>query len=266
MDVTIPPQTIHDEFVGDCHDVLQGITRRNNNVCLIDCSPRLCPIGRTMEYSIVRSARISMNAGLKTPEEDNRLVRYLIRNKHTSPLETVRFTFRIRCPIFVARQIMRHRTFSYNEVSARYSRLSSACFLPTDWKKDHPTNKQSSGEIIQNQNSLNAIDDIVSDVYHKCWKAYTDLLDQGVSKELARIVLPVASITEFFMTGDLNNLLKFFDLRCAPDTQEQTREVACSMRELIKPLLPIVFDTIENLPQTSQLQQPKSKDFEEKQH
>lgn len=242
---------IHDELTGDCYDVLQGTNRYKANVYLIDCSPRLCPVGRTMEYSIVRSARISVNAGLKTPEQDEKLVRYLIKNKHTSPLETVRFTFKIKCPIFVARQIMRHRTFSYNEISARYSVIQESCFVPPVWKFNHPTNKQASGQEIEDQEELS---DILKDSYIHSGKAYHELLKAGVSKELARLVLPVGTMTEFFMTGDLNNLLKFFELRCAEEAQEATRNIANAMRGLVTPLLPIVFDNLLKLQQRSKEQ------------
>lgn len=224
---------MEDQLIGKCYDVLDGKERRINilnhgYVSLVDCMPRLCPEGRTVEHAIVRAARTSYRGGLKSIKEDLGLLRYLIRNHHTSPLEFVRIVFKIKCPMFVARQIMRHRTTSINEVSARYTELPDEFYVPEAFRVQHIHNKQSSGEEFKDEN----LNSLYEKSCRESYDTYLKLLKSGVAREIARSVLPVGIYTEFYLTLDLNNLFKFLTLRTAEDCQYETRQVAQSMLDL----------------------------------
>lgn len=241
---------LNDELLGEVYDVLQYSKRtiklyqNKGSVDLIDCSPRLCPIGRKMGYSAARAARTSYGSGLKTPKQDQGLVNYLVRNYHTSPLEFMSFTFKITCPIFVARQIMRHRMASVNEVSARYTVLKPKFFIPPfdGLRINNKLNKQSSGGSIKDEKEQKEIIDIYVNSYNEIYKNYEKLLELKVARELARSILPVGIFTEFYITMNVNNFLKFLKLRMADDCQYETRIVADAMFNLAYPLCPTVFD------------------------
>lgn len=249
---TPTPSQAPDTFCGKVHDVLIG-TRREimcyddmGFVSLIDVAPRLCPEGRGIDFAAARSARVSYGSDLRTPEQDRALVRYLILNRHTSPLEFISFTFRIRCPIFVARHIMRHRTTSINEVSARYTVLPNDCFTLKDVRVNNKLNKQSSGSSlgdVKSQEEEDKAREIHAEACRKSMEAYTGLIELGVARELARTVLPCGTFTDFYININLNNFLKFLGLRMADDAQAETREIANAMFELCRPLSPAIFDT-----------------------
>jgi len=156
------------------------------------------------DIDIVRSARVSYNADWRDnysyeENKDEKLIAYLLRNKHTSPFESVVFTFEIKCPIFVARQWHRHRTWAYNEVSARYTELPEEMYIPneeqiTTQSKD---NKQMRTEI-QNINAK-VIRDKILQSSHGGFDEYLQLLKLECPRELARIVLPLNTYTRFFL-------------------------------------------------------------------
>ena len=241
-----------DRFCGMVHDILEGVEREIEcydglgSVSLIDVAPRLCPKGRGIDFAAARSARVSYGSDLRTPEQDRALVRYLILNRHTSPLEFISFTFRVKCPIFVARHIMRHRTTSINEVSARYTILPDSWFKLKDVRVNNKLNKQSSGSSLGEIKSMDEeikAREIHEDACRNAMKSYKSLIDLGVARELARTVLPCGTFTEFYINMNLNNFLKFLTLRMADDTQTETREIANAMFELCRPLSPAIFDT-----------------------
>lgn len=174
------------------------------------------------ESSIVKAARVSYGDGTKTVLEDKGLIRYLMRHWHTTPFEMVEFKFIIKCPIFVARQILRHRTASVNEYSARYSVVHDEFWTPEIFRAQGTTNHQGSGESFY--------DPILKEQYTETCRAsfrtYKDMLEAGVSRELARCVLPQSTFTEFYWKIDLHNLLHFLRLRLDEHAQEEIREVA----------------------------------------
>lgn len=216
-------------------------------VRLIDAMPRLVPEGRDCGAAIVRSARVSYGLGLKTPEEDERLLAYLVKNQHTSPLESVKFTFHIRCPLFVAVHLLRHRTANVNMFSARYAEVKDDAYFHPDAVLDgirlqSKTNKQLgvaapviAAEVRTKFQELNGLLDQVFVKYH-------ELLDLGVAREVARYALPEATYTELYYTMDLNNLVKFFRLRCdRAHAQLETVLFAEAMWHLVAPLVPTVL-------------------------
>lgn len=193
------------------------------------------------DLSIVRSARVSYDADWRAGEDSNsdiRLINYLMRNKHTSPFESVVFTFDIECPIFIARQWMRHRTWSYNEQSARYSVLEDSFYLPqegliTTQSKD---NKQS--RTNEQHPSAGYIVSCINEQNENSFALYKDLLKEGCPRELARMVLPLNIYTHFFATVDLHNLFHFLRLRLHPHAQWEIQQYAKALFHLITLIVP----------------------------
>ncbi len=226
-------------------DVLQG------KVKLVDCMPRLILPGHLAEESIVRSARVSFGTGLKSAQEDQKLIRYLVKNQHTSPLESVKFTFAIRCPKFVAIQLIRHRTANINEFSQRYAEIDEDLYhkpsvVSNGIRMQCPFNKQSSsGEKIPEGKELLIKEKVreTEDLLDQVLVKYHELVDLGVAKEIARFCLPMGIYTDLYYTMDLNNLLKFLKLRVDEHAQYETRVFAQAMLDLIRPLVPTVLET-----------------------
>ena len=197
------------------------------------------------DAAIVQAARVSYGDGTKTLREDQGLINHLYRNRHTSPFEMVEFKFHCKMPIFIARQWIRHRTASVNEYSGRYSVMSDAFYLPPlDRIQGQDTkNKQGSdGEQIQDPLAAQLL---MKSVFDICHNAYTTLLDMGVSKELARIVLPVSNYTEWYWKIDLHNLLHFLRLRLDSHAQPEIQAYGKAMYELIKPHVPMTIAAFE---------------------
>ena len=169
--------------------------------------------------AVVQKARVSYGDGTKTISDDRTLIRYLIRNKHTSPLEGVVFKFHVKAPIFIFRQWHRHRTWSYNEISGRYSVLPEECYVPDEENvtTQDPSNKQGGTDIkikcpqpdpsfiSENESTWSEHFGIEqqNDRYH-----YKTRLDLGMRRELARINLPVSQYSEMYATVDLHNLFQ----------------------------------------------------------
>lgn len=234
------PMVLEDVLDGKCKRV--SLYNEKGGVTLVDCSPRLVPAGRGVDFAAARAARTSYGSELKSKVQDERLVRYLVRNFHTSPLEFISFTFKIECPIFVSRQIMRHRTTSINEISARYTVLNKRFFVPErdNIRINNKHNKQSSGSSI-NEKDKDRVLSMFEASYKHSYDTYQNMLELGVAREIARSVLPVGIFTEFYLTMNLNNLFKFLRLRVAEDCQYETRIVAKAMMELVEPLCPCAF-------------------------
>jgi thymidylate synthase (FAD) len=191
--------------------------------------------------SIVRAARVSYNndAGSGDPDKDKKLIRYLIKNDHTSPLEHVTFTFHVVCPIFVARQWMRHRTWSYNEISARYTEVDMDFYFPNEWREQSQSNKQASAGAIPNVFIQDSLKVSYAEFLHRAEVMYNELLDAGVAREMARMVIPQSVMTRFYGTVDLHNLLRFIQLRDHPHAQSEIREYAVAMKEMARTVAPV---------------------------
>ena len=168
------------------------------------------------DLSIVRAARTSYDADWRTGEEagkDAKLINYLLRNKHTSPFEAVTFTFEVKAPLFVLRQWHRHRTWGYNEVSARYSELPEEFYIP---ELDQITTQSASNKQMRTAEQNPAAQLIQSYMRKSCMGAfalYKALLEQGTPRELARTVLPLATYSRMHATVNLHNLFHFLRLR-----------------------------------------------------
>ncbi len=195
---------------------------------------------------IAQAARVSYGEGTKTVREDAALIDYLMRHRHTSPLEMVEFTFHVKAPIFVARQWFRHRTASVNEISARYSVLKDEFYEPApgELRAQSEVNKQvGEGRLpaAEAERAAALLAKTERDVYAR----YQELLELGVAREQARSVLPVGIYTEFYWKQDLHNLLHFLRLRLDHHAQEEIRAYARALATFVKARVPQVWRSFE---------------------
>ena len=191
------------------------------------------------EATIVNAARVSFGKIKQDMDErDVGLLNYLIENRHTSPLEHIVFTFSIHCPLFIRGQWHRHRTWSYNEISRRYTEIDMEFYTPEHLRRQAETNRQARVEDPEFADA--AVVEMIRKQNEDSLKLYNDLLDAGVCREQARGVLPQNMMVTFWGTVDLNNLLHFLELRDSDHAQWEIREYAKAIKKLIKPVIPHV--------------------------
>ena len=196
------------------------------------------------ESTIVNAARVSFGK-LKSEmdSKDVKLLQYLIANKHTSLLEHMVFTFSIHCPLFIRGQWHRHRTWSYNEISRRYTEIDMEFYTPPELRRQAESDRQASVNDPDFDGS--ALAEMISDHNKASMALYEKLLANGVCREQARGVLPQNMMVTFWGTVDLSNLLHFLELRDSEHAQWEIREYAIAIKKLIKPLIPNVADYFE---------------------
>jgi thymidylate synthase (FAD) len=192
------------------------------------------------DLRIVESARISYKSPSKGIEQDKKLLIYLYKNRHTSPFEQCSITYNIKMPIFIMRQFVRHRTFRLNEWSGRYSELADEFYLPTKWRAADAKNKQ--GSQVSESLDHSALTREVKACHDSAYATYQSLLQKGVARELARMVLPVSIFTEVYVNCDLHNLIHFLQLREDDHAQQEIREMAAAMRVVAEKLYPWTFE------------------------
>lgn len=275
MTLVSPNSSILDNYYGKLHDIVlennknteenlkyNGLINLENKikltlnsnregtpgfVRLVDCMPRYIPEDckhLMCDHAIVQAARVSFGQGIKTPEKDKGLIDFLIKNKHTSPFEMVKFKFHIKCPIFVQRQWIRHRMANVNEISGRYSVIKGEFYCPDDIHQQGKLNKQMSGNKITDDEIKKLFKSYISNSYQQ-YNIYHKLLKNGVSREIARIGLPQNMYTEFYWSIDLHNLLNFIRLRSAQNSQAEIREYSDAMKELITELCPNTINSFD---------------------
>lgn len=197
---------------------------------------------------IVRAARVSYGKGTKTLRSDRDLIRYCLRNKHTSPFEQAEVTFYLRLPIFVVRQLIRHRTANVNEYSARYSELSNDFYVPSaeSIATQSTTNNQGRGERLSFDQAEEVRQKFV-DAQETAVRTYRELLDKyGVAREIARVPTSVGMYTEMYWKCDLHNFMHFLKLRMDPHAQQEIRDFADVMYACAKPHFPFTFGAFES--------------------
>ena len=197
-----------------------------------------------IDSAIVQAARVSYGQGTKTPSEDQALIRYLMRHWHTTPFEMVEFKFRIKCPIFVARQHFRHRTASINELSARYSVVQDDYWIPKEFRRQSSVNKQGSEGAIDDPYMI--MYSMYVETCENSFKTYKRLLELGVAREQARCVLPMSTMTEFYWKIDLHNLLHYLRLRLDSTAQQEIRELAEMIYKQMRIKCPVVAQAFED--------------------
>lgn len=183
----------------------------------------------------VNSARVSFGKSKKAFDlNDEKLIDYLVKHKHTSVFRHPQVQFRIVCPIYVERQLFKHQVgMSANSISGRYVDFSDTYTRIEEWRKQSTDSKQGSEGILDNhsQGLANQEQEYVIEV---CKEAYNTLIELGVSKEQARSVLPLSLNTQFIWTGSLLSFIHLFNLRLKKDAQQETREVAELMLQQLK--------------------------------
>jgi thymidylate synthase (FAD) len=194
------------------------------------------------DLSVVRNARVSYDAEWRTGDDegkDAKLINYLVKNKHTSPFESVVFTFDVKAPLFVIAQWQRHRTWSFNQISARYSELPEEYYVPD---VAQITTQSTSNKQMRTAEQHPEAVDIAQYLDIACkgsFHAYKALIEQGCPRELARGVLPTSTYSHMFATVDLHNLMHFLRLRLHVHAQYEIRVYAEAMLELIEPMVPV---------------------------
>lgn len=195
------------------------------------------------DAAVVQAARVSYGAGTKSVSDDASLIRYLMRHRHTSPFEMCEIKLHIRCPVYIARQWLRHRTANVNEASARYSIVDDEIHVPIPLRQQSSTNKQATEAELKGSVGLQYM---MQDVMDDSFAAYKKLLDFGVCREQARVVLPVGMMTEFYWKIDIHNLLHFLRLRMHPHAQKEIRVFADAIAEIVKEWMPATWEAFED--------------------
>jgi thymidylate synthase (FAD) len=194
------------------------------------------------DAAIARAARVSYGRhdADRGAEADARLIGFLVRHRHTTPMEMARLVFHVRAPFFVARQWMRHRMASINEVSGRYTDLPADCYRPPALHAEPApgANQQGHGAQLDPDTLVDACATLIG-AEHAAVYGYRALRDLGVAKEQARMVLPMSAYTEWTWASDLHNLLRFLQLRTAPNAQDEIREYAAAIEGVVAAAFPL---------------------------
>ena len=206
------------------------------------------------DSAIVQAARVSYGQGTKSVREDESLIRYLMKNSHTSPFEMCELKLHVKLPIFVARQWIRHRTASVNEYSGRYSMLDREFYLPTldDLRTQSRTNKQGRDEALAPERAAYLIQ-LIKEDSNKAFDHYIEMLNQnedgevidpqtdGIARELARVNLSLNFYTQWYWKINLHNLLHFLRLRMDRHAQLEIREYAKVILGIVERWVPITY-------------------------
>lgn len=203
------------------------------------------------DLDVVNAARVSFGINhQKLTPEDEKLINYLVRERHTSPFEHSAITFLFKVPMFVRSQHHRHRTWSYNEISRRYTAENIQFYIPQGgFRTQHSSNRQASNlnEVIdpfiieQEENSLRVYENFCNDALRN----YEAMLKIGICREQARGLLPQTTYTTYYGTVNLSNLLKFIDLRTHQGAQWEIQRVAEACKEIASQIWPVSFKAFE---------------------
>lgn len=207
------------------------------------------------DLSVVNAARVSFGKKSKLvctnlvlgtydmSNGDKRLIKYLAKHKHISPFGHAFASFHVKAPIFVARQLVKHKFLRWNEISRRYVDDEPEFYVPDVWRGRSADKKQGSdGEV-----KLRTLDAaIISDSPYDALSAYKAALNSGVAPEQARMVLPQSTMTEWYWSGSLDAFADMCRLRCKSDTQYETRIVADQINTIMQPLFPVAWEALLN--------------------
>jgi len=208
------------------------------------------------DLSVVNAARVSFGkiADWNTPSQgkssglrskDEKLIKYLANHKHMSPFGHAFASFHIKAPIFVARQLVKHKFLRWNEISRRYVKTDPEFYYPDHYRKTADDKKQGSGDRIEDAASNIAIQNVTRHVAQSLIQ-YQNLLSSGVCEEQARIVLPQNTMTEWYWSGSLDAFADMVRLRISGSTQQETRNVAWQIDEKMLELFPISWEALLN--------------------
>ena len=192
---------------------------------------------------------IAYMARVSNPDnQDNpdciKLIKYLIKHNHWSPFEMVNMCVQIDTTRSVASQILRHRSFSFQEFSQRYAQVVNTPSLP-NFRRQDTTNRQNSIDEIDEELKIELNKDI-ENLFNDINKVYYKLLENGVAKECARMVLPMCSPTRLYMSGSVRSWIHYLNVRCDESTQLEHRKIGLEIKEIFKQELPIIYDAVFN--------------------
>ncbi len=211
------------------------------------------------DASIVQAARVSYGKGTKKISQDKGLIRYLMRHRHSTPFEMCEIKMHVKLPMFVARQWIRHRTANVNEYSARYSILDKEFYVPApeNLAGQSDINKQGRAGVLEGEEAARALD-LLKRLPEEAYASYEEMLNEnelgesfnenkkGLTRELARINLPVSFYTQWYWKVDLHNLFHFLSLRADPHAQYEIRVYADAILDLVKKWVPIAAEAFED--------------------
>lgn len=197
------------------------------------------------DLRVVNSARVTFGSQSKGEEKDKGLIKYLLEHAHHTPFEHSYFQFHIKCPIYIARQWMRHRWGSYNEVSARYTEVKDEFYTPAQFRVQDTHNKQGSlsSSDLDNEKLAKIYEDSVAASY----EAYKKLLEAGVAREMARGILPVCQYTQFYWSVNARSLLNFLSLRADKHAQLEIRVYADAIAKIFEEKMPWSWEAFKDL-------------------
>ncbi len=212
------------------------------------------------DLTIVNSARVSFgNQKTELNDKDRRLIKFLVKHKHTSTFEHNVVTFKFVVPLFVRSQHHRHRTWSYNEISRRYTEKNMDFYLPSSFRTQHKSNRQASNpeELInpgiweEGWGQMSKYNMTMSELLEiktkECLETFKTMLDKGVCREQARMILPQNLYTEYYGTCNLSNLLKFVDLRLHEGAQWEIQKVAEACLDIVSDLWPVAVGSYRRI-------------------
>ena len=203
------------------------------------------------DLSVVNAARVSFGKSSKMDmsdqwgppklkDKDAKLIKYLAKHKHISPFGHCFASFHIKAPVFVARQLVKHKFLRWNEISRRYVDSEPEFYVPRSWRGRSEDKKQgSSGEWYDDD-----LDSLLESCHKVCLHDYKELLDKGVCPEQARMVLPQSMMTEWYWSGSLDAFADMCNLRCKPDTQYETQVVAGHIDTEMLKLFPVSWKAL----------------------
>jgi thymidylate synthase (FAD) len=203
------------------------------------------------DSAIVQAARVSYGAGTKHVQNDEGLIRYLMRHWHSTPFEMCEIKLHVKLPVFVARQWIRHRTANVNEYSARYSILDREFYIPAPEQlaAQSTVNNQGRGEVLQGEEAARVLDLLKSDA-NRAYDHYEAMLSQdgqqGLARELARMNLPANIYTQWYWKVDLHNLFHFLRLRADPHAQYEIRVYAEAIAACVRDWVPLAYAAFED--------------------
>jgi len=206
------------------------------------------------DLTVVNAARVSFNVNKKTfIDTDAKLIKYLAKHKHMSPFGHCFASFKVQAPIFVARQLVKHKFLRWNEISRRYVDTKPNWYRPSIsdpdtaiWRSQTKDKKQGSGDVIQDENTQSKATFYLSEVIAEAMDSYSKLLKMGVCEEQARMVLPLCHMTEWFWSGSLDAFADMCILRCAGDAQVETKMVADQISDHMEKLFPVSWKELTN--------------------
>ena len=199
------------------------------------------------DLTVVNAARVSFNVNKKTfIDTDAKLIKYLAKHKHMSPFGHCFASFKVQAPIFVARQLVKHKFLRWNEISRRYVDTKPNWYKPSIsdpdtaiWRSQTKDKKQGSGDVIQSEKKQSLATFTLSNVIADAMTAYEKLLSMGICEEQARMVLPICHMTEWFWSGSLDAFADMCILRCAGDAQVETKMVSDQISDHMEKLFPV---------------------------